>query len=154
MRRVILRLAFVVDVGAAVVLLGSGNIGWGVVVLLGAVALAVPAFRCFHPGPLGLLPPVTLKDGTRTPARWFCDRCGTSWPANFDREHRPIPRFEGYDESKATHAAKRADDLYKRQHAMAVKRAGYTGRREAAARPPVEAPDRAPAEVVSLRRAK
>ena len=96
--------------------------------VIGAAAMAVPTFRCSHPGPLGLLPPITLPDGSRTPAQWFCDNCGKSWPANFEREQRPIPRFEGYDESKAASAAKRADDLYKRQHAMAVKRAGYTER--------------------------
>ena len=113
--------------------------------------MAVPTFRCAHPGPLGLMPPVTLPDGSRTTAQWFCDNCGKSWPANFEREHRPVPRFAGYDESKAASAAKRADDLYKRQHAMAVKRAGYTVRQEVAARP-ADVPERPPAEVVALER--
>jgi hypothetical protein len=80
--------------------------------------------RCHHPSPLGLLPPTTDADGTRRPARWFCGACGASWIAAFDRDREPIKRFEGFDGSKAEHAARRADQLERRQRALAVRRAG------------------------------
>ena len=90
---------------------------------------------CRHPGPLGLLPPVTNPDGTKTAAQWFCDQCGKSWTAEFRREHQPIRRFEGHDETKAAAAARRADDLAKRTRTLALRRAGF----EPASRPRLHA---------------
>lgn len=149
MRRGLLRLLFVLALAATVAMFAAGN-GWGVVLGIAAAAIAgARAFRCYHPGPLGLLPPVTAEDGTRLPARWFCDVCGKEWPANFEREHKPVTRFEGYDESKATTAARRADELYRKQQALALRRAGVEVRRPR--------PERPVAEVVAiepLRRAK
>jgi hypothetical protein len=85
-------------------------------------------------------------NGTRQPARWFCDACGNSWPAIFERDQQPVRRFEGYDESKAAGAARRADELFRRQHQLAIRRAG------AAERPaePKRRPRRPAAQVVAL----
>jgi hypothetical protein len=111
----------------------------GVVILAvvaGGAALAWRLSRCSHSGPLGLQPPVTHPDGTRTPAMWFCDRCGKSWPAGFEQEAHVVRRFVGYDESKAAIAARRAEELSRQQRAMALKRAGYgAGRRARTPRP-------------------
>lgn len=84
--------------------------------------------RCRHPRPLALLPPVTDEDGHRQPAQWFCSQCGERFPANFEHERLPIPRFSGYDESKAVAAARRANDHEQRQRRLAVKRAGMATR--------------------------
>ena len=89
---------------------------------------------CRHPGPLGLLPPVTNADGTRSPAHWFCDRCGKTWVASFEREQTPILRYGGFDQSKAEHAARRADELERRQRTLALRRAGLTPNRRRPAR--------------------
>jgi hypothetical protein len=141
-----------VTIVATIALVATGSAVLGI--LLGvalASLLGAYAFRCHHPAPLGLLPPTTDADGTRLPARWFCERCGGTWPAGFEHEHRPIPRYEGFDQSKAPEAARRADDLYKKKHAMALKRAGYSGGDKR------KTPERPAAEVVAiepLRRAK
>ena len=92
--------------------------------------------RCHHPRPLALLPPVTDEDGRRQPAQWFCAQCGEKFPANFEHERLPIPRFSGFDESKATAAARRAVDLEHGQRRLAVKRAGMA-KRTTASRPVV-----------------
>ena len=102
--------------------------------------------RCRHRGPLGLLPPTHDHDGTIIPARWFCDACGKTWPAVFERDQRPVVRFAGYDETKATAAARRAEDLVRKQRALAMRRAGIGATAQARrARP---RPD--PAEVVPI----
>ena len=96
--------------------------------------------RCHHPRPLALLPPVTGEDGRRQPAQWFCAQCGERFPANFEQERVPIPRFSGYDESKAVASARRAADLEQRQRQLAVKRAGMT-KRPTTSRPVVSIQD-------------
>ena len=96
--------------------------------------------RCHHPRPLGLLPPVTDEDGRRQPAQWFCAQCGERFPANFEHERLPIPRFSGYDESKAVAAARRAVDLEQSQRRLAVKRAGMA-KRPTTSRPVVSLQD-------------
>jgi hypothetical protein len=113
---------------------------WGVLVSIGAVAAVMWQFaRCRHSGPLGLLPPVHDETGALVPARWYCDRCGKSWPAVFERTQQPVTRFAGYDESKAPAASRRADELARRQRALAMRRAGIatglSAERRAAARP-------------------
>jgi hypothetical protein len=97
----------------------------GVAVLGGAWWMMA---RCHHRGGLGLLPPTTLEDGSRVPARWYCDGCGKTWNAAFERDTTPVVRFTGYDQSKAPAAAKHADALRERQKAAAVRRAGYNPR--------------------------
>lgn len=82
--------------------------------------------RCRHGGRLGLLPPTLTEDGTRLPARWFCDACGRSWPAGLESERATIVRFSGYDQTKLPAAARRAAALEKQRHSLAVKRAGLT----------------------------
>src|SRR6186713_1742348 len=111
------------------------------VAMLGPIALAVVAgaalvgggwwmlAKCHHRGRLGLLPPTTLADGSRVPARWYCDGCGKTWDAAFDRDTAPVVKFTGYDQSKAPAAARQAADLRDRQQAAAVRRAGYAARR-------------------------
>jgi hypothetical protein len=131
----------------------------GVSVVLGAIVLAVVAptvflvmaglgaavaffawfGRCHHTGGLGLLPPVTDADGSRQPARWYCDSCGRSWPADLEHERRPIVRYSGYDETKLPAAARRAAVAERQRQTLAVQRAGIAGRRA----------DRAPAAPAS-----
>jgi hypothetical protein len=98
----------------------------GVALVVGAILAGAiwMMSRCRHPGRLGLLPPSALADGTRLPARWFCDACGKSWPAAFEHENTPVVRYSGFDETKAPAAARRAADLDRRKQALAVKRAG------------------------------
>ena len=104
--------------------------------------------RCHHPSPLGLLPPTTDADGVRHPPRWFCGACGASWIAEFNRDSEPIRRFDGFDSSKAESAARRADELERRQRALAVRRAGLDPA-TSAPRPARPRVDRAP--VVPIR---
>jgi hypothetical protein len=123
MRRLAATTVVFVSIAAALALLGTQA---GVVVLvIGLGGLAVWWFgRCHHPSPLGLLPPTTDAEGNRQPARWFCGACGVSWVAEFNRDSEPIRRFDGFDGSKAKDAARRADELERRQRALAVRRAG------------------------------
>ncbi len=118
----------IISFGVLALLVGAGVVlgaTWSTVVL-GAAATGVAGwcFKCRHPGPLGLLPPVDEASGIRMPARWYCDRCGHSWPAGIDHGRPPVPRFTGYDESKAIGAARRAEELSVRQRDLAVRRAG------------------------------
>lgn len=117
--------------GAAAV----ASVLWPLIVAgAGLVAMLVwQATKCRHRQPLGLLPPVLDEFGERVPARWYCDECDKSWPATFERGHAPIPRFSGYDQSKAAAAARRAAQLEERTRALALKRAGFD-----AARPPAK----------------
>jgi hypothetical protein len=85
--------------------------------------------RCRHSGRLGLLPPTTDADGTRLPARWYCDACGRSWPARLEHDTAPIVRFSGYDQSKLPAAARRAAALEKQRQSLAVRRAGLASTR-------------------------
>ena len=96
------------------------RIGFGLM----ALAAGSQFLKCRHSGPLGLLPPVEGPDGERLPARWFCDRCGKSWPAGLERDHAPIPRFTGYDPTKAVRAARRAGELEASQRKLALRRSG------------------------------
>jgi hypothetical protein len=81
-------------------------------------------FRCLHRGPLSLLPAVTDFMGEKLPARWYCDRCGRSWPAQFEHETRPVQKFVGYDEKKASMAIERAQMLEDQRRSIAMQRAG------------------------------
>jgi hypothetical protein len=116
------------------------TVGWiaGGAVLAGALAglaaVGVWFAGCRHPGPLALLPAVLESDGRRLPARWCCHDCGKSWPAAIDDGHAPVPRFAGFDEKKASDAARRAVDLERRQRELAVRRAGWTPRPDTPAR--------------------
>jgi hypothetical protein len=102
--------------------------GWVLAGLGSVLAAGLWKFgRCPHPRPLGLLPPTTDAKGTRTPAQWYCGQCGERFPAAFEHDHTPIQRFEGYDETKARNAARRASDLEDRRRQLAVRRAGMAG---------------------------
>jgi hypothetical protein len=114
--------------------------------VVGAVAWRLSI--CSHDGPLALLPATTALDGAPLPPRWHCDACGQTWAANFQKEHTPVRRFTGYDESKAVNAARRAAELADRQRALALQRAGL---RPAAATEPRAAAAR---KVKSARRAQ
>jgi hypothetical protein len=127
MRRLLACVLFAIV--CAVALMTTGTYRLAMVLPLAAAAAVVwRVWQCNHPGPLGLLPPVTAADGTRQPAQWFCDGCGHSWPAIFERDQQPVRRFEGFDQSKAAGAARRADELFRRQHQMAIRRAGGADR--------------------------
>lgn len=121
-------------------------------VLLGGMAVGVGAGflywfgRCHHRGRLGLLPPTTSADGSRTPARWYCDSCGRSWPAGLEHDRTPIVRFSGYDQTKLPAAARRAATLEKQRQSLAVRRAGLVV-------PRVEAPPVARVTSITDRRA-
>jgi hypothetical protein len=102
---------------------------WIVTAVAGVLGMSVWFFgRCPHPRPLGLLPPVTDAAGNRTPAQWYCGQCGQQFPATFEHARSPLPRFRGYDESKAPVAARRAAELDDRRRQLAVRRAGMTKR--------------------------
>lgn len=109
----------------------TGATGWALGGLAAACALAgiaaaVAAFsRCRHPGPLGLLPSVMGDDGVRRPARWFCERCGRTWPAQELGGSAPVARYEGYDQAKAVEAARRADDIERRRRVIAMERGDH-----------------------------
>ena len=122
---------------ATILLLASRHISLGLLSLAAGLAALMWFGRCRHPGRLGLLPPRTATDGTRIPARWFCDHCGESWPANLEHDRHPILKFAGYDESKAPRAAQRAADLDRRRQDLAIRRAGLTTNRVSSARQPL-----------------
>ena len=146
MRRILACLLFVVV--CAVALTSTGTYRLAMILPLAAAAAVVwRVWQCHHPGPLGLLPPTDAADGSRLPARWFCDACGESWTANFEREHVPVRKFEGFDMTKAAQAARRADELFRRQHQLAQRRSGAAVKRARARRP--AAPTGA-AEVVAI----
>jgi hypothetical protein len=134
----------------AVVIGAAGGRAGGLIIAGSLAALAVWRFgRCHHPSPLGLLPPIVNADGTREPARWFCERCGMTRPVMFERESQPILRYIGFDQSKASDAARRALELTKQQRVLALRRAGIGPAR----RPRVpQQPDAA--EVVSIRQGR
>jgi hypothetical protein len=135
------------------------NLPWWGLTLGIAVAgiLAVKLSGCSHDGPLALLP-ATRTSRARAATRWFCDECGKTWAANFDKVQTPVRKFTGYDESKAVNAAKRASDLVDRQRALALQRAGMrpaaTTRKPKAAPEPVHVPDHAGHEVVPIGRGR
>lgn len=111
--------------GSTLVLAAAFTRWWPVA--LGGVMLGVawPLFRCHHPGPLGLLPPVTdAATGEKLPARWYCDRCGRAWAAGITHGATPVQRFSGFDQSKARTAAQRASELEAAQRDLAVRRSG------------------------------
>ncbi len=123
MRRIIA--CSVVVVALAGGLQVSGLSPWALMLAVGAVAaLAWRLSVCRHTGPLALLPPTTDRDGSVSPARWYCDACGATWTARFEKDHTPIRRFTGYDQTKAVTAARRAAELADRQRQLAVQRAG------------------------------
>jgi hypothetical protein len=98
---------------------------WGLIA--GLAVIGVLAWRlsvCPHDGPLALLPATHDMNGTALPARWYCDACGESWAANFEKAQTPIRKFTGYDQTKAVSSAKRAAELAERQRALALQRAG------------------------------
>ena len=110
---------------AGAVGLGVAGVSWlGVPAVGAAVAVTLVMKTCRHPGPLALLPPTTDFTGVRQPARWYCDHCGKTWNAVFERSQTPVQRFTGYDEAKAVGAAKRAAELVDRRRALALDRAG------------------------------
>jgi|SRR5438132_4157754 len=110
--------------GVAVGLGIEGVSWWGLPIIVGGSAIFWSLRICRHPGPLALLPPTTDFTGARQPARWYCDSCGRTWEANFERAQRPVQKFSGYDETKALGAAKRAAELVDRRRALALDRAG------------------------------
>jgi len=119
---------------------------WGLVASLAIVgAVAWRLSTCPHPGPLALLPATTDLEGTSLPPRWYCDACGRSWAAHFEKEQTPVYKFSGYDESKAVHAARRATELADRQRLLALQRAGLrpSPKKVKTIREPVHIPDTA-----------
>jgi|SRR5579863_3326756 len=120
------RVARVLVVGVALGAVTVVTVLWtSVAAGASVVALVVwQLMKCRHRQPLGLLPPVMNERGEQVPARWYCDECGQSWPAMFERGRGPVQRFTGYDQSKAAEAAKRAGELEERTRALALRRSG------------------------------
>jgi hypothetical protein len=107
---------------------------WLGVAAAALMAVAILKFGgCHHPRPLGLLPPVSAG-GERMPARWFCSQCGQTWAIGLDRAQPPVPRFQGFDPTKAPQAAKRAAALDQRMRDLAVQRSGMKKHAPAAPR--------------------
>jgi hypothetical protein len=144
MRRLWMVLVVLAVLVASVAAFATGTWGFALAAVVGVLGFWQFG-KCHHAGPLGLLPPTTQSDGSTVPARWFCDACGKTWPASFEHDQRPVPRFHGYDPTKAVNAAKRAEDLARRQRALAVKRAGLEP-------PPRPKSHIDAAEVVAIRR--
>jgi hypothetical protein len=117
-------LAFATVTGLVITLGALARGWWPVAIGIGMMSASWPLLRCRHPGRLGLLPPVSGPDGSRVPARWYCDRCGRSWPAGIAHGPAPLQRFSGYDEAKAVRAAERARELEASQRELAVRRSG------------------------------
>lgn len=156
MNRFLLTSLVVVAPALAYRALGSRT-AWVAVGVAGAACIAASAVwwlsKCHHPRPLALLPPTTDATGQRSQSRWFCGACGQTWPADFHRDHTPVPRFTGYDESKAPAAAKRADKLAQRQRELAVRRAGMSRRPPAAKPRPIRQVPETPIALHGRRRA-
>ena len=122
MRRVIVGTAVVFGIAAAA--LGSDLFWWSRVIVVAAAATARAfAFRCRHPHP-ALQPPLQNESGERHQAHWYCDDCGRSWPAVFERERAPIVKYAGFDQAKAPEAERRARLLDVRRRELALDRAG------------------------------
>ena len=135
--------------------LGLAGVSWlGVPAVGGAVAVVALLKTCRHPGPLALLPPTTDFTGARQPARWYCDRCGKTWDAVFERSQTPVQRFTGYDAAKAVGAAKRAAELADRRRALALDRAGlkHQGKRAKPAAATMVTPETAAVVQIGNRR--
>src|SRR5437764_1010968 len=67
---------------------------WGLAA--GLLIVAAAAWRlslCPHDGPLALLPATTDLEGAPLPPRWYCDACGRTWAAHFEKEHTPVRKF-------------------------------------------------------------
>lgn len=124
----------------------------GAASLLGAVVVVVMA-RCHHRNAT-LLPPVHGAGPDRDHARWYCDRCGHTWPATFAHDTRPRLIYGGYESHKALRSAARADALERDRRRLAVKRAGWA---QTSAVPGGHADSHVrsrPAEVVPMPRAR
>jgi len=100
--------------------------GWIVAsATVGVAALFMASTRCRHRHAT-LQPPVHNGGPDRDHARWYCDRCGATWPAGFAAETKPRLIYGGYDEHKAIRSAARADTLEKERRRVAGKRAGWS----------------------------
>ncbi|MEZ5317843.1 MAG: hypothetical protein R2752_10620 [Vicinamibacterales bacterium] len=116
-----------------VLAIGGGGLGagaaafgqwwWPAPLLLGLVGAWIAVRGCRHPHP-GLLPPLRGEGPERDHARWYCDQCGHTWSASIAPSQPPIPRFGGFDQSKAVVAAGRARALDRQRRRLAIERAG------------------------------
>jgi hypothetical protein len=108
----------------AAAVIGSDLLWWSrIAVVAAAVAVLVCAFRCRHPHP-ALQPALQDESGERHQAHWYCDDCGRSWPAAFERERAPVLKYAGFDQAKAPEAERRARLLDVRRRELALDRAG------------------------------
>jgi hypothetical protein len=122
MRRLVVGSAVLIGLTGAVI--GLDLFWWsrGIVVAAAASALLF-ACRCRHPHP-ALQPPLLDPSGERHEARWYCDDCGRSWEAIFERERAPVVKYAGFDQAKAPEAERRARLLDVRRRELALDRAG------------------------------
>jgi hypothetical protein len=122
MRRVVVGTAVVIGIAAAFI--GWDLLWWSrIAVVTAAVTALVYALRCRHPHP-ALQPPLQNESGERGQAHWYCDDCGRSWPAVFERERAPVMKYAGFDQAKAPEAERRARLLDVRRRELALDRAG------------------------------
>jgi hypothetical protein len=133
MRRLVVGCVVLLAITLAVA--GSGLFWWSrVIMVVGAAAGLLLALRCRHPHP-ALQPPLQTESGERHHARWYCDDCGRSWPAVFERDRAPVLKYAGFDQAKAPEAERRARMLDVRRRELALDRAGL--RQTAASTQPV-----------------
>ena len=84
---------FAVAFASAVVLNASGQSPWLLLAtLIGSLVVLWRVMRCPHPAPHGFLPPSVDRSGRTRPARWFCQSCGDSWPAELADERQTYRR--------------------------------------------------------------
>jgi hypothetical protein len=146
MRRPGLGIVVMLAIAAAAVMVPASGRWRDVALVVGgfaAIGLGTWVARCRHASPLALLPATTDHLGAHQPSRWFCDACGATWPAVFDRPAAPIQKFVGYDETKLVEARRRQKAHEDQARTLAIHRAGLTPRA-------VPAP-RAAANVVPMR---
>jgi hypothetical protein len=103
------------------------------VLAVGALGLVISR-RCTHRYAT-LLPPVRSAGPDRDHARWYCDRCGRTWDADFESTTHPRVIYEGHDEQQAMHAAIRADAFDKRRRQLASQRGDAGSKRRRISKP-------------------
>ena len=74
---------------SAVVVNATGQSPWLLLAtLIASLVIMWRMMRCPHPAPHAFLPPSVDRSGRMRPARWICESCGDSWPAELADERQ------------------------------------------------------------------